>query len=117
MTGNELSSMMKPVRNTIRSVAAWALGFGLNCVGIVAEPITLKSLLAEMVDPVAVARYPAPDYQCLPASSYNRSSIHLDQKDEGTTGGFADSDGIGFVRTEMRGARQEWVLMEHTGPG
>ncbi len=86
-------------------------------VGVAAEPITLKSLLAEMTDPAAVARYPEPDYQCLQASSYNRGSTHRDQPDRGPSGWFADSDGVGFIRMEVIHGRQEWVLMEHDGPG
>ena len=82
-----------------------------------AETVTLKSLLAEMSDPAAVARFPASDYQCLQASSYNRASTHRDQKDRGTTGWFADSDGLGFIRTEKKDGKDEWVIMEHTGPG
>ena len=81
------------------------------------QMITLKSLLAEMTDPASVARFPAPEYQCLQASSYNRASTHRLQSDRGTTGWFADSDGVGYIRLETRGDRQEWVLMEHTGPG
>ena len=83
-----------------------------------AGTVTLESLLAEMCDPVAVARLPDPPYQSLQASSYNRASEARDQADQGATGWFADSDGTGFIRVEKnaRGA-DEWVLMEHAGPG
>jgi len=117
MTGNDLNPLMKPVRNNFCCLAILALSFGCQGVGIAAEPITLKSLLAEMADPAAVARYPASDYQCLQASSYNRGSTHRDQTDRGTSGWFADSDGVGFIRTEMKNGKPEWVLMEHDGPG
>lgn len=82
-----------------------------------ASPVTLKSLLSEMTDRDALARFPAPEYQSLQASSYNRASTHRDQPDRSTTGWFADSDGVGFIRTEDHEGHREWVLMEHDGPG
>src|SRR5665213_284031 len=81
------------------------------------ETITLKSLLAEMTDPAAVARFPEPEYQSLQATSYNRASTNRNQPDQTVTGWFADSDGTGFIRTETNHGQQEWVIMEHTGPG
>ncbi|MBI5705379.1 MAG: DUF2961 domain-containing protein [Armatimonadetes bacterium] len=75
-------------------------------------PITFSGLLAEMTDPASLARWPEPTYQCLQASSYNRESVKRD-----APGWFADSDGTGFIRTEVIGGRQEWVMMEHSGPG
>lgn len=81
------------------------------------QTITLKSLLAEMTDPDAVARLPQPAYQCLQASSYNRASTNRHQPNQDTSGWFADSDGLGFIRTEMINGKKEWVMMEHTGPG
>ncbi|MCY2988065.1 MAG: DUF2961 domain-containing protein, partial [Planctomycetota bacterium] len=38
-------------------------------------------------------------------------------KAKGQPGWFADSDGTGFLRTEVIGERTEWVLMDHSGPG
>ncbi|MBL9135047.1 MAG: DUF2961 domain-containing protein [Verrucomicrobiales bacterium] len=81
------------------------------------EPITLQSLLTEMTDLEALARFPAANYQSLQASSYNRASTHRDQPDRGTSGWFADSDGLGFIRTEIIDGHQEWVIMDHQGPG
>ena len=82
-----------------------------------AQPITLKSLLEEMTDPAAVARFPAVECKSLQATSYNRASTNRNQPDQGTGGWFADSDGIGFIRTETINGQQEWVMMEHEGPG
>jgi len=75
-------------------------------------PITLRTLLREMIDRDAPARRAEPVYRQRQASSYNRAS-----KKRGGPGWFADSDGVGFIRTEKRGGQTEWVLMEHTGPG
>ena len=80
-------------------------------------PITLASLLAELTDPAALARWPAPEYRTLQASSYHRASTHRDQPDQSDRGWFADSDGTGFVRTERVNGHEEFVLMEHDGPG
>ena len=74
--------------------------------------ITLEDWLDEMVDRDAMARWPKPVYRQRQASSYNRAS-----KKRGQPGWFADSDGVGFIRTEKRGGKTEWVLMEHDGPG
>ncbi|MFO0829133.1 MAG: glycoside hydrolase family 172 protein [Phycisphaerales bacterium] len=74
--------------------------------------VTFTGLLSEMTDRDALARLPVPEYRCLQASSYNRASVARDQP-----GWFADSDGEGFVRVERIGGADEWVLMEHAGPG
>jgi len=82
-----------------------------------AEPVTLASLLREMTDHDNVARFPQPEYQCLQASSYNRASTNRSQPNQDTTGWYADSDGLGFIRAETRNGQTEWVIMEHQGPG
>jgi glycerophosphoryl diester phosphodiesterase len=74
--------------------------------------ITLDSLLEEMIDRDRMARFPEPVYRSLQASSYNRESVHRDKP-----GWFADSDGLGFLRTETVDGKTEWVIMEHEGPG
>lgn len=81
------------------------------------DTVTFKSLLAEMTDLESLARFPVSNYQSLQASSYNRASTHRDQPDRGTGGWFADSDGLGFIRKEEINGREEWVVMEHRGPG
>lgn len=90
---------------------------GVGCVGLagasaVGQVITQESLLQEMVDRSASCRFPDPPYDSLQASSYNRESVKRD-----TPGWFADSDGTGFIREELHDGRQEWVIMEHDGPG
>ena len=70
--------------------------------------ITFDSLLNEMTDRSSLARWPAREYESLQATSYNRESTNRD-----STGWFADSDGTGFIRKEG----DEFVLMEHNGPG
>ena len=102
------------VRALVIVAAAWAIA-GPDVSAAATPPggqVTLKGLLGEMIDRDALARWPKPVYQQRQASSYNRAS----KKRDGP-GWFADSDGVGFIRTEKRGGRTEWVLMEHTGPG
>ena len=85
----------------------------------VEESITIESLLKEMVDREAVARFPHPDYRLKQHSSYNRASI----SPEDTEGWFhnfdrnTDSTHHNFERIEENQGRKEWVLMEHEGAG
>ena len=74
--------------------------------------INLTTLLNEMVDRKQIAIFPESNYQSLQASSYNRESISPDKP-----GWFADSDGIGFIRTEENNGIKEWVIMEDEGTG
>ena len=78
-----------------------------------AQSITFDSLLDEMVDRSAIARFPDPAYTCKQASSYDRASATPD--DQHTW--FANGDASHFVREEMNGDRKEWVLMDVEGPG
>lgn len=75
---------------------------------LVAPKVTLWGLIADAVDPAALARLPFPAYEQLQATSYNRESVHRTKP-----GWFADSDGTGYIRKDG----DEYVLMEHTGPG
>ncbi len=77
------------------------------------QAVTLESLVCEMADRKQVTKLPDPEYRCLQASSYNRASV----PPRGSEGWFADSDGVGFIREERNGGRNEWVIMEHDGPG
>ncbi|TWU51847.1 hypothetical protein Poly59_34420 [Rubripirellula reticaptiva] len=83
------------------------------------EPVSVDSLLNEMVDRDAVARYPEKDFRLKQHSSYNRASKTPDEpagwfnnKDNNTR----DKDKC-FVRIEENNGRKEWVLMDHEGPG
>ncbi len=74
--------------------------------------VNLSTLLTEMVDREQITRFPENGYRCLQASSYNRESVSPDKP-----GWFADSDGVGYIRTETNNGQREWVLMEDDGPG
>ena len=102
-----------------RSVKAAACG--LLCLLTVAAlaraadtpPITLVSLLREMADRDALARWPQPYYRCMQASSWDRA-----QQLGHPQAWFANADhSKNVVRVDERDGRKEWVLMEDAGPG
>ena len=82
-----------------------------------AEPhteISLTSLLNEMVDRDALARYPQPGYRLRQFSSYDRDSKSPDDP----KGWFANKDATkNFIRVEENQGRREWVIVEHEAPG
>lgn len=78
-----------------------------------AQPVTLESLLAEMTDRSAIARFPFPAYTTRQSSSYDRAST---SKDDASTW-FANNDFNHFLRKETRQGRDEWVLLDAVGPG
>jgi hypothetical protein len=84
----------------------------------VAQTITLHSLLQEMTDRDALARFPSPAYRQLQGSTYNRASVARDQPDQTAAGWFADNDGAFYIRAETNAlGGTEFVVMEHEGPG
>ena len=84
-----------------------------------AQTVTLNSLLQEMADRDALARFPAPVFKQGQGSTYNRASTARDQPDQTFSGWFADGDGGYYIRTENTnaGGATEYVVMEHDGPG
>jgi Protein of unknown function (DUF2961) len=77
-----------------------------------AARITFASLVKELENVDALARFPDPPYRALRATSYNRESVAKDKP-----GWFADSDGTAFIREETNSGRHEWVIQEQQGPG
>ncbi|MCC6680415.1 MAG: DUF2961 domain-containing protein [Phycisphaeraceae bacterium] len=86
---------------------------GVVFISVQAQTIRLESLLDEMIDRDAVARWPQPAYTCSQASSYDRRSVSPD--DQSTW--YANGDRSWFVRSEQRDGRQELVMMDVEGPG
>ncbi|MGC3958524.1 MAG: hypothetical protein QM813_11455 [Verrucomicrobiota bacterium] len=74
--------------------------------------ITIKTLLHELTDYAAVARWPQPEFTCHQASSYDRATVAPNQP-----GWFANSDQNQFLRTEQTQGRTERVMMDAAGPG
>ena len=74
--------------------------------------ITIRSLLGEMVDYDSVARWPQPEFTVRQASSYDRARIAPDKP-----GWFSNNDSSNFIRKEMHGEHEEYVLLDTDGPG
>jgi len=74
--------------------------------------VTIESLLSEMSDYAAIARWPQPEFTCRQASSYDRATVAPD-----IPGWFANNDQNQFIRTEQTQGRQERVMMDADGPG
>jgi hypothetical protein len=96
--------------------------FALLCVLAVLVPcittaeeriVTTQSLLDELIDYNAVARWPEPEYVCRQASSYDRASKTADD----AKGWFANGDQNQFIRTETVDGRTEKVMLDADGPG
>ena len=83
------------------------------------EPITIESLLTEMIDRDSVACYPESDFRLKQHSSYNRASKTPDDP----KGWFRNQDNNkhpsarNLIRIEENNGKKEWVLMDHQGPG
>jgi hypothetical protein len=100
-----------------------ALVFLVACPARAGGPVSLGSLLAEMVDRDAIARFPDPAYTCRQFSSYDRASTT--PADPKTW--FANGDADQYLRSEqveeLRAdgvpgpTRTEWVMAEMDGPG
>lgn len=86
-------------------------------------PVSIESLLGEMVDRYAITRFPEPAYTCRQFSSYDRASTTPDNPKTW----FANGDANQYLRVEevalgggADGApktRKEWVMAEMDGPG
>ena len=74
--------------------------------------ITFESLLHEMANRDALARWPVPSYACRQASSWDRGSVAPDKP-----GWFANVDTGKYLRTETNQGRQESVMLDAEGPG
>ncbi len=80
-------------------------------------PVTLESLLREMIDPAAVARWPQPEYLCKQDGSYDREA--KTPKDQSKW--YANGDNMEGMhqaaKWEDHQGRQECVLLDVDGPG
>ncbi|MFW2479120.1 MAG: glycoside hydrolase family 172 protein [Lentimonas sp.] len=84
-----------------------------------AKPITIESLLNEMVDHEAITRFPESNFRLKQESSYNRKSKTPDD----AKGWFNNKDNNtspehdSFIRIDEVNSEKEWVLMDHKGAG
>ncbi len=77
-----------------------------------ADPITVESLLQELIDREQLAHYPSPYYETRQFSSYDRRA-----EERGGSSWFANLDRSYFIRTEKHKGRTEYVMMDDEGPG
>jgi len=77
-----------------------------------ADEITFDSLLRELIDFKAVARWPSPEFKLSQCSSYDRAEVAPDKP-----GWFANNDFSQYIRSEKRDGRTEQVMMDADGPG
>lgn len=83
------------------------------------EPISITTLLHEMVDREAIAKYPESNFRLKQESSYNRASVSPDD----TLGWFNNKDNNtkpsdhNFIRIDTINGEPEWVMMDHQGAG
>lgn len=84
----------------------------LICHCSTAQTVSFKSLLNEMVDREALARYPAQDYKLAQFSSYDRAMVK-----PGDSTWFANWDRSMFIREEKNEGRKEYVMFDAKGPG
>ena len=99
------------MRLTRRNLAAVCAVLLLKVASVSAE-VTLESLLKEMLDYGAVARWPQPEFTCKQASSYDRTKIAPDKP-----GWFANRDQSQFICVETNQGRAEKVMLDTDGPG
>ncbi len=76
------------------------------------QPLSLESLLDEMVNRDTLAKFPQPAYTCRQASSYDRDTVAPDKP-----GWFANADRSQWIRIEQNQGRTEHVMMDARGPG
>ena len=74
--------------------------------------VSFDSLLQEMIDVEAIARWPRAEFTCHQVSSYDRAKVAPDQP-----GWFGNEDHTNYLRTEVNAGRTEHVLMDADGPG
>ena len=85
--------------------------FLLDCGRTAAQTVSLSSLLDEMTDRAALAKFPEPAFTLKQFSSYDRASKSP------TEGWFANRDWSHYLREEENNGRKEWVLFDAQGPG
>ena len=97
-----------------KTILLFAVVMGLTfSTGIFAQkPVSIESLLKEMVDRNEIARFPQPTFVSKQFSSYDRATVAKDKP-----GWFGNDDRSMFIRVEQTSGRTEFVMMDTEGPG
>ncbi|MHC4402435.1 MAG: glycoside hydrolase family 172 protein [Planctomycetota bacterium] len=102
----------RPIGRGVFAAAVVGL-LGLTAVPLpAAEPVSLESLLTDVLNRGRLAQVPSPAYVCRQFSSYDRDTVGV-----GKPGWFANWDRSQFVRTEENAGRREYVMLDAEGPG
>ncbi|MCP4449917.1 MAG: DUF2961 domain-containing protein [Planctomycetes bacterium] len=110
----------------VRYITLFSLIVLNNSSLLLAEAVTLESLLKEMVNRSELTKQPSPAYTAKAATSYDRTSKVNDPTDglyveksgrDWGKGWFANRDFGQYVRIEKNHGRTENVLMDDNGPG
>lgn len=96
---------------------AAALGLGTGMAMSKDAPVTLESLLREMIDPAAPARWPQPEYLCKQDGSYDREAKTPTDQAKWYANGDNMEGMHQAAKWEDHHGRQECVLLDVDGPG
>jgi len=84
----------------------------LAMVSVALPPVTLDSLLRELVDVEAVARWPQPEY----GRAGRRAVMTGPKSPPMSHGWFANDDHTQFLRSEVNQGRTEQVMLDADAP-
>ena len=101
--------MKTTLSSTGTIVAALALVFGFP---VIAQEVSMGSLLKEMTDRESMARYPEVEFETKQFSSYDRRA-----REKGGENWFANGDRTNFLRSEQTINGTEWVMFDSDAPG
>ena len=119
MGKHESVNIMKPILRILYLV----LSLFASAASAQSADVDINSLLNEMMNRDAVARFPLQDFRLKQESSYDRDSVEREEPKHQPTGWFANRDSNkeageqNFLRIEENDGQKEWVLMDHQGPG
>ena len=99
------------------SIRAACLILGIGTTMVKGTPVTLESLLREMIDPAAVARWPQPEYLCKQDGSYDREAKTPTDQSKWYANGDNMEGMHQAAKWEDHQGRQECVLLDVDGPG
>lgn len=99
-------------RNHIIDSIIFMLFCALLCQCSTVKHVGFQSLLKEMTDRDALAKYPSADYRLAQFSSYDRAT-----EKPGDSAWFANWDRSMFIRKEEHAGRKEYVMFDAKGPG
>jgi hypothetical protein len=91
-------------------IAALLIIVAMGQTATAAPTISFESLLNELIDVSSIASWPAAEFRCRQASSYDRATVAPDQP-----GWFANDDFTQFIRKETNDGRAEQVMIGRPG--